>query len=94
MQQRANDIQVGGSHYRGAKCPHCQGDLQHWDIAWVMNFDIFQYIITKWVFRWRKKGGLEDLRKARHALDKYIEVVSADMDDGAEPQPHGYVDQG
>jgi hypothetical protein len=24
--------------------------------------------------RWREKGGLQDLEKARHFLDKYIEV--------------------
>ena len=39
------------------------------------EYDCFQYIITKWVERWKDKGGVEDLKKARHALDKYIEMV-------------------
>jgi len=64
----ANDRQVGGSHYK-------KGGEEHWDRAWRLEYDCFQYIITKWVERWRDKGGLEDLYKARHALDKYIEVV-------------------
>jgi len=40
-----------------------------------MQFDCFQYIITKWVERWKLKGGVEDLKKARHALDEYIKLV-------------------
>ena len=69
---KANERQVGGGHY--------QGEIQHWDYAWSHNFDLFQYIITKWIERHKKKGGLQDLEKARHALDKYIEVVQAEED--------------
>jgi hypothetical protein len=29
---------------------------------------------VKYVSRWRDKGGVEDLRKARHYLDKLIEI--------------------
>ena len=81
----ASDKQVGGDHYQG------YGDIQHWDYAYARKFDCFQYIITKWVERWRKKGGIEDLRKARHALDKYIELAEIELGEG-EPGP-GYVDQ-
>jgi len=70
----ANDYQIGGSHYR------LHNDRQqHWDYAWSRKFDFFQYQITKYVERWRDKGGLDDLRKARHFLDKYIECIEADM---------------
>lgn len=69
----ANDMQVGGNHYRKS-----QGE-QHWDRAWRLKYDPFQYIITKWIERWRDKGGVEDLKKARHAIDKYIEVAEAEM---------------
>lgn len=65
----ANDRQVGGSHYK-------KGGEEHWDRAWRLKFDPFQYIITKWVERHRDKGGIEDLRKAAHALEKYIEVLT------------------
>ena len=64
----ANDTQIGGGHYK-------KGGEEHWDRAWRLKYDPFQYIITKWIERWRDKGGLEDLKKARHAIDKYIELV-------------------
>jgi hypothetical protein len=90
---RPNDKQIGGNHYRGkGGCPYCGKELQHWDIAWSFGFDFFQYIITKWVFRWKDKGGVEDLHKARHAIDKYISLV-AEEDDGSAPTRR-YVDQG
>jgi hypothetical protein len=63
----ANDRQVGGEHYK-------KGGEEHWDRAWRLKYDPFQYIITKWVERWKDKGGLQDLQKAQHALEKYIEV--------------------
>ena len=67
---KANETQVGGNHYRN-------GGEQHWDRAWRLQYDPFQYIITKWLERWRLKGGVEDLYKARHAMDKYIELAEA-----------------
>lgn len=68
----ANDIQVGGDHYKTDKLP------QHWDLAILYEWDFFQYQITKYIMRWKKKHStpekrLEDLKKARHFLDKYIE---------------------
>ena len=30
--------------------------------------------IVKYITRWRDKGGVDDLRKARHYLDKLIEL--------------------
>lgn len=69
----ANDRQEGGAHYsvKGK-------DLQHWDLARIFQWDPFQYQITKYIMRWRDKHAtfekrLEDLKKARHFLDKYIE---------------------
>lgn len=88
----ANKTQIGGNHYK-------KGGEEHWDRAYRLGYDPFQYIITKWIERWREKGGIEDLRKARHAMDKYIEVAEAEeaqqqaMKAGAEPLPKGYVDQ-
>ena len=66
----ANAIQIGGEHYK-------KGGEEHWDRAWRLKYDPFQYIITKWVERWKDKGGVEDLKKAQHAIQKYIEVVTA-----------------
>jgi len=66
----ANDRQVGGSHYGG-------GAQQHWDIVHQHGLDYFQGQITKYVMRWRKKNGLQDLEKAQHFLEKYIELVKS-----------------
>jgi hypothetical protein len=30
--------------------------------------------VIKYIARWQDKGGVEDLRKARHYMDKLIEV--------------------
>jgi hypothetical protein len=93
----ANDKQIGGEHY---KMP---GHEEHWDRAWRLDYDPFQYIITKWVERWREKGGIQDLEKAKHALEKYIELVASGRESGYIRRRHtlqdsgvaspGYVDQ-
>lgn len=65
----ANDRQEGGDHYRKNE------GIQHWDYAILKRMDLFQYVITKYVERWRDKNGIPDLEKAFHYLEKYIEVV-------------------
>lgn len=70
---KANDHQIAGNHYRA------KGDkLQHWDLATMFQWDPFQYQVTKYVMRWKDKHAthaerVQDLKKARHFLDKYIE---------------------
>lgn len=63
----ANDTQCGGNHYK--KQP-----VQPWDYIAANNLGYFEGNIVKYVSRWRDKGGVEDLRKARHYLDKLIEL--------------------
>lgn len=73
----ANETQVAGSHYRSK--------IQHWDYVYANDLDYFQGQITKYVSRWRKKGGINDLMKAKHFLDKYLElapgILAMDADD-------------
>ena len=59
--------QVGGNHYR-------KNGIQPWDYVVAHDFDFWQGNILKYITRWRDKGGVEDLKKARHYLDKYIEL--------------------
>lgn len=66
----ANDKQVGGKHYEAGH--------QHWDIVHEHQLDYFQGQITKYVMRWKKKNGVQDLEKARHFLDKYIELAETE----------------
>mgnify|MGYP003406630110 CR=1 FL=1 len=68
----ANEKQVGGEHYKNDDGP------QHWDMVYAFKLDYFQGNITKYLFRWRKKHGVEDLKKAMHYLEKYIEIAEID----------------
>jgi len=61
----------------------------HMDFAMAQDMDPYQYVITKWVTRHKKKGGVADLLKAKRMLERYI----AELDDlECEPGP-GYVNQ-
>lgn len=66
--RRANDMQVDGDHYRKL------GNLQPWDtwVPWQLN--PFQGEIQKLVVRYASKNGIRDLQKAKHYIDKLIEV--------------------
>lgn len=68
----ANDRQVGGEHYREAtgKCPHCGGEIQHWDLYADLPYLVGQ--VTKYATR--SKNGIEDLEKAMHFLQKLAET--------------------
>lgn len=63
----ANDKQVGGGHYKG-------NEIEHWDLVDMYQWDYFQAQIIKYVMRHKKKKGPEDLQKAIHFLEKYIEL--------------------
>jgi len=63
----ANDAQVGGDHYK-AKA------VQPWDFIIANGLGFLDGNIVKYVTRFRSKGGVEDLRKAQHYLEKLIEV--------------------
>jgi len=67
-QPRANDIQVGGDHYKK------YGDLQPWDVIVAWNLGYLDGTALKYIARWRDKGGINDIKKAIHFLEKFIEV--------------------
>lgn len=69
--RRANDTQVGGGHYNK------YGKFQPWDAFWLWNLNPFQANIMSYVVRYRDKGGIQDLLKARHYIDKLIELETA-----------------
>ena len=66
----ANEVQVGGDHYESQ-------EIQPWDYIVANNLGFLEGNVVKYVTRHTKKNGLEDLNKARHYLDKLIEVESA-----------------
>lgn len=65
----ANEEQVGGRHYIEKK-------IQPWDFIVSNNLGFLEGNIIKYVVRYKEKGGVEDLVKASHYLDKLIEVTN------------------
>ena len=63
----ANEDQIGGEHYR-------QSAIQPWDFILSQRLGFLEGNIIKYVCRYQRKNGLEDLKKARHYLDKLIEI--------------------
>lgn len=68
----ANDRQVAGSHY--------QAEIQHWDFVLANDIPYLEAQVIRYLVRWRKKGGLVDLEKAKHYLEKLIEYETAVAD--------------
>lgn len=66
----ANDKQVAGEHYK-AKA------IQPWDYILSNQLGYMEGNIVKYVSRWKEKGGVQDLQKAMHYLQKLIEVTEA-----------------
>lgn len=64
---RANEQQVGGAHY-AVKA------IQPWDFIIANNIGYLEGNVIKYVSRWKDKGGVEDLKKAQHYLQKLIET--------------------
>jgi hypothetical protein len=66
--EKANNKQVGGVHYKTK-------DIQPWDAIHTWGLGFFSGNVVKYVARHREKNGIEDLKKARHYLDKLIEIM-------------------
>lgn len=64
-------MQVGGTHYE-------QNAIQPWDFIISNNLSYLVGNIIKYLCRYKNKNGVEDLRKARHYLDKLIEVETTE----------------
>ncbi len=64
---KANDTQVDGNHW-------VDRPIQVWDFIHANSLDYFQGNIIKYVVRHADKNKLKDLLKARHYLQKLIEV--------------------
>ncbi len=62
--------QVGGNHYQDMP-------IQPWEFIEKNKIGFSEGNIIKYVARWRKKNGLEDLKKARHYIDLLIQAEEA-----------------
>jgi UDP-3-O-acyl-N-acetylglucosamine deacetylase len=60
-------VQVGGSHYKGLA-------IQPVEYMHANEIPYMEGNVIKYVTRWRDKGGLADLEKAKHYIDLLIEM--------------------
>lgn len=65
----ADTKQVGGNHYTSL-------DIQPWMVIENNNMGFFDGNALKYIMRYRAKGGVKDLEKARHYIEKLIEMES------------------
>lgn len=63
---RALAHQEGGNHYKNLR-------IQPVEYNQANNIPFAEGCVIKYVTRWRDKGGIEDLKKARHFIDLIIE---------------------
>ena len=78
--QNALDIQVAGTHYKEMK-------IQPVEFIHANNIGFCEATAIKYLCRWRKKGGIEDLKKAKHFIDVLIELETRDRPIPLVPKP-------
>lgn len=71
----ADSIQIAGGHYKT--------DFQHWNLLAILGYGHEYYTgqATKYLTRWRKKNGARDVAKAKHFIQKLIELAVTLQDD-------------
>ena len=62
---KANSKQVGGTHYADMK-------IQPFDFIHANGIPFAEGCAIKYLCRWRNKGGLQDLEKAKHFIELLI----------------------
>lgn len=63
---KARNYQVGGDHYSKMR-------IQPFEFTVANDMGGIEHTIVKYVSRWPDKGGVDDVRKARHCLEFLIE---------------------
>jgi len=71
---KADDLQVGGDHYKNM-------GVQPWKAmeSWMTPEEFRGFLkgnSIKYLARCNSKGGVEDVKKARHYIDKLVEVMN------------------
>lgn len=73
----ARENQVGGGHYLGMK-------IQPAEYAEANGLSYLEAAAVKYVSRWRRKNGIQDLRKAIHCIELLIEFNEGAEHGGSE----------
>ena len=66
-------VQEGGNHYKDMP-------IQPVEYIHANKLGYFEGCVIKYVSRWKKKNGIEDLKKARHFIDLLIELENKQAD--------------
>lgn len=66
------ELQIGGQHYKKLL-------IQPIEYILANNLPYCEGNIVKYVTRWRDKGGVEDLEKARHYIDFLIGLAAKEQ---------------
>ena len=66
-----DEKQIAGDHYKK------HGDLQPWNVILAWDLGYLDGTALKYIARWKDRGGINDLKKAIHFLEKLIEVTEA-----------------
>jgi len=77
-----NDRQPGGVHYKNKS-------IQPWDFIAANDIPFLEGNAIKYLCRWREKGGIEDLKKALHYVEKLIELEENKLNLKKTPQVFG-----
>lgn len=64
--QKALDVQIGGGHYKDMA-------IQPMEYSMKNGLDACQHTAIKYISRFRNKGGIQDLEKAKHCIDMLIQ---------------------
>jgi hypothetical protein len=67
MSSSSLEKQEGGTHYKDLP-------IQPAEYIYANAIGYFEGNVIKYVSRWRKKNGIDDLRKARHYIEMLIEL--------------------
>ena len=63
----ADDKQIAGDHYKKL-------DPEPWNVIIKWNLGYLEGTALKYIARWRDKGGIDDIKKAIHFLEKLVEL--------------------
>ena len=74
--ERADNVQYAGNHYKQFQ------DMQPWNVVTAWGLGYLDGTALKYIARWKHKGGIEDLKKAIHFLQKTIEVEEEKVKNG------------
>lgn len=78
--QLASETQIGGDHYRSK-------DIQPWTAmeSWMTAEEFEGFLrgnVIKYIARYKDKDGVKDVLKARHYLERLLEHLDRQAEDG------------